>query len=259
MKYNIKKGSIGIALIPYRINRPENQITIRYKKIRESKIAKQIRISIEEGIGYDQIARDIGISKIDILTIHNKYSLRYGNGITKVNIVDMINRGIDTSDIAEFFDCKESKVIAILREINNKDYIKVEKEIDTAIQVKEFLDESLDIKAISKELKISRYEAFTIYNKYFEVYSDKVIDLEVVESLIDLNLSNNDVAQFYGITKEHVLKIREINREMKKTSKHDTNKPINIGSTKSENILDKAYKSSNKDFYELKMKNRSKL
>ncbi len=246
MKYKVKKGSIGIALIPYRMKRPENRVTIRYKKIRDNKIAKNIKNSVEENVGFDKIASNLGLSKMDVVDIHNANTLRYNKGLTKTNIIDMIDRGMSTKEIGRFFNSKESKVIAILKDISMD---KIE-DIDIAVNVRDMREELFDFKYISQKLKINRYKAFSLYNEYFKIYDENIIDMDIVDELINLGLSNNDIARFYNVSKEHILNIIKINEEIKiRAIKNKKN-------SDKESIIDKAYKSSNRDFYELKMKNR---
>lgn len=246
MKYKIRRGSVGRALIPYRIKRPENRVTIRYKKIREDKNAREIKNLVEQNIPYDKIAKDLGLSKMDVLNIHNINTLRYGKGLTKTNIIDLIDRGVNTKEIGKFFNCKESKVIAIFKDI---DFKRLE-DIEIAIKVRDMREKLFDFKYIAQKIKVNRYKAFILYNNYFKIYDDNVLDMEIIDELIDLGLSNNDIATFYNVSREHILNIRKISEEIKLRtlkSKNNTNR---------ESAIDRAYKSSNRDFYDLKMKNR---
>lgn len=247
MKYKIRKGSVGRALIPYRIKRPENRVTIRYKKIREDKNAREIKNLVEQNIPYDKIAKDLGLSKIEVLNIHNINTLRYGKGLTKTNIIDLIDRGISTKEIGKFFNCKESAVIAMLKDID----IEMLEDLEIAIKVRDMREQFFDFKYISQKIKINRYKAFILYNKYFKIYDDNILDMEIIDELIDLGLSNNDIATFYNVNGEHILNIRKISEEIKlKTIKSKKN------NTNNESAIDRAYKSSDRDFYDLKMKNR---
>ena len=63
MKYKVRRGSVGRPLvIKKKLKRPEGTITIRSKRIRDNKIAKEIINMINDGKGYDQIAKRFRIN-----------------------------------------------------------------------------------------------------------------------------------------------------------------------------------------------------
>ena len=43
MKYKVRRGSVGRPLVIKKLKRPEGTITIRSKRIRDNKIAKEIK------------------------------------------------------------------------------------------------------------------------------------------------------------------------------------------------------------------------
>ena len=100
MKYRTKRGSVGRPLVIKKLKRPEGTITIRYKKIRENRIAKDIINMIDDGKKYDEIAKNLGITKQEAITINQKNTLRHGSKINKANIKDMINLGLTTKEIS---------------------------------------------------------------------------------------------------------------------------------------------------------------
>lgn len=256
MKHTIKRGSVGRALIPYRFTRPENVITIRYKKIRETKNSKEIIKLLEEGRDYEQIANELEITKIDVLTIHQQNTLRYGSGMTKVNIRDMKDKGISTGEIAEFFKCEESKIVAILNDIDYIDKPKIERSINLAIKVRNLVDKNINFEAISRKLNRNRYYLFTLYNRYFKKLNNEIIDMDIIQELVSMGLNSEDIGRFYEVPKEHIIELRRISVEMKKT-KNEPKVKDNKNRLIKDNSLDKAYEKSNKqDFYDLKMKNR---
>ncbi|MGL5346259.1 MAG: hypothetical protein ACRDA3_02825 [Peptostreptococcaceae bacterium] len=256
MKYKIKRGSVGRALIPYRFKRPENVITIRYKKARETKYLKQIMKLLYEGRDYEQISDELEITVVEVLNIIQQNTLRYGSGMTKVNIIDMLSKGATTYDVAKFYKCEESKIIAIKNDINLMNRPNIEMEINLAINVKNLLNKNLKFNSISKRLNRNRYFLFRLYNKYFNKYNNEIIDVKVVEKLAELDLTSEEIANFYQIKTENILEIRllisQVNKHkiISKSINHKDNK-------KDESILDKAYENSNRqDFYDFKMKNR---
>lgn len=256
MRHTIKKGSVGRALIPYRFVRPENVITIRYKKIRETKNSKQIIKLLEEGRDYEQIADELEISKIDVLTIHQQNTLRYGSGMTKVNLKDMIKKGLTTKEIAKYFKCEEGKIVAVLNDVDYEENPSIERNINIAIKIKHLLDKNIKFSAISRKLNRNSYYLFTIYNRYFKHYDNEIIDMEVIQELVYIGLTNEDIAMFYEVPKGHIIQLRKISIELKNNSI----KPKVVEDKKKVAIdksLDKAYEKSNKqDFYDMKMKNR---
>jgi len=201
MKYKVRRGSVGRPLVIKKLKRPEGTITIRAKKIRENKVAKEIINLINDGKGYNQIANDLGLSKKEVLIINQRNTLRHGSSINKVNINDMINLGLTTKEISEIYNCKESYIISILKDIDYNKNLEVKNEIEIAIKVRDMLDKHFDFNDISKELKIRKYNLFSIYNKYFEKYSDEFIDFDVIEKLISMKLTYSDIAIFYNIPK----------------------------------------------------------
>ena len=256
MRHSIKRGSVGRALIPYRFTRPENVITIRYKKIRETKNSKQIIKLLEEGRDYEQISNELEISKVDVLTIHQQNTLRYGSGMTKVNIKDMIKKGLTTGEIADFYKCEEYKIVSVINNIDYEEKPNIERSINLAIQVKDLIEKGIKFEAISQKLNKNRYHLFTIYNRYFEKYNNDIIDIEVIQEMVSLGLKNEDIAMFYEIPKEHIIELRRISIELKQSKRAskvtDNKKKVMI-----DDSLDKAYEKSNKqDFYDIKMKNR---
>lgn len=256
MKHTIKKGSVGRALIPYRFTRPENVITIRYKKIRETKNSKQIIKLLEEGRNYEQIADELQIPKVDVLTIHQQNTLRYGSGMTKVNLNDMIEKGVTTYEIAQFFKCEESKIVAILNNIDYIDKPNIERNINLAIKVRNLVDKNINFEVISRKLNRNRYYLFMLYNRYFKKFNNEIIDMEIIQKLVLIGLNNDDIAKFYEVPKEHITELRRISVEMKK-NKSIPKVSKNINKDKANNCIDEAYEKSNKqDFYDLKMKNR---
>ena len=104
MKYKVRRGSVGRPLVIKKLKRPEGTITIRSKRIRDNKIAKEIINMINDGKGYDQIAKDLGLTKTEALIINQKNTLRHGNSINRTNINDMISLGITSKEISEIFN-----------------------------------------------------------------------------------------------------------------------------------------------------------
>lgn len=51
MKYKVRRGSVGRPLVIKKLKRPEGTITIRSKRIRDNKIAKEIINMINDGKG----------------------------------------------------------------------------------------------------------------------------------------------------------------------------------------------------------------
>lgn len=247
MKYNVKRGSVGRPLVIKKLRRPEGTITIRAKKIRENRIANEIINSLNDGKGYNQIAKDLGLSKKEVLLINQRNTLRHGSNINKINIKDMINLGITTKDIGEIYNCKESYIISILK---NLDYnnLEIKEEIEIAIKVRDMLYKGFNLNDISKELKIRRYKLFDIYNKYFEKYSDEVIDFETIEQLLQIKLNYNEISKFYNIPKQYLMELININEKSKKNrAKKNFKEKIDVKDE--EHILTKSYKNSDIDFY----------
>ena len=170
MKYKVRRGSVGRPLVIKKLKRPEGTITIRSKRIRDNKIAKEIINMINDGKGYDQIAKDLGLTKTEALIINQKNTLRHGNSINRTNINDMISLGITSKEISEIFNCKESDVISIWKNINYSKNLDIEKEINIAIKVRDLLEKHFNFNEISHEQKLSIYKLFKVYNKYFEKY-----------------------------------------------------------------------------------------
>ena len=222
MKYKVRRGSVGRPLVIKKLKRPEGTITIRSKRIRDNKIAKEIINMINDGKGYDQIAKDLGLTKTEALIINQKNTLRHGNNINRTNINDMISLGITTKEISEIFNCKESDVISIWKNINYSKNLDIEKEINIAIKVRDLLEKHFNFNEISHELKLSRYKLFKIYNKYFEKYNDEVIDFDIIDKLFNLKLNYE--------------------RDKSKTKEQKVIKD-------EEDILTKSYKASNIDFH----------
>lgn len=248
MKYKVRRGSVGRPLVIKKLKRPEGTITIRSKRIRENKIAKEIINMINDGKGYDQIAKDLGLTKKEVLIINQKNTLRHGNNVSRTSIIDMINLGITTKEISEIFNCKERDVILILRNISYSRELDIENEINIAIKVRDMLEKQFNFNEISYELKSSKYKLFKIYNKYFEKYNDEVIDFDVIDKLIYLKLNLDEIAKFYNIPKEYLLEL--INMNEKSKIERDKNKIKEQKAIKvEEDILTKSYKASNIDFY----------
>ena len=247
MKYRAKRGSVGRPLVIKKLKRPEGTITIRYKKIREKRFAKDIINMINEGKKYDEIATHLGLTKAEVITINQNNTLRHGSKISKININDMINLGLNTKEISKIYDCKESNVIALLKDIDLKKNIEYEKEINISINARDMLNKGFDMKCISKELNINRYKLFSVYNKYFEEYSSEVIDFDIIEKLLNIKLSYDDISRFYSIPKEYLMILINMNEESKVERK--TKKKEKSVTVDEEDILTKSYKASNIDFY----------
>lgn len=247
MKYRAKRGSVGRPLVIKKLKRPEGTITIRYKKIREKRFAKDIINMINEGKKYDEIAKHLGLTKAEVITINQNNTLRHGSKISKININDMINLGLNTKEISKIYDCKESNVIALLKDIDLKKNIEYEKEINISINARDMLNKGFDMKCISKELNINRYKLFSVYNKYFEEYSSEVIDFDIIEKLLNIKLSYDDISRFYSIPKEYLMILINMNEESKVERK--TKKKEKSVTVDEEDILTKSYKASNIDFY----------
>lgn len=246
MKYRTKRGSVGRPLVIKKLKRPEGTITIRYKKIRENRIAKDIINMIDDGKKYDEIAKTLGITKQEVITINQNNTLRHGSKINKSNIKDMINLGLTTKEISKIYNCKESAVIAILRNIDLKNNMKYEKEIDISIKVRDMLNKGFNFNDISKELNIKRYSLFGVYNKYFKEYSSEVIDFEVIDKLLNIKLNHSDISKFYNIPKEYLMMVINMNEEHKIERSKKKEKKVIIDE---EDILTKSYKASDIDFY----------
>lgn len=247
MKYRAKRGSVGRPLVIKKLKRPEGTITIRYKKIREKKFAKEIINMINEGKKYDEIAKHLGLTKKEVIIINQNNTLRHGSKISKININDMINLGLNTKEISKIYNCKESTVIALLKDIDLKKNIRYENDINLSINVKDMLEKGFNLKDISKELNINRYKLFSVYNKYFEEYNSEVIDFDVIEKLLNLKLSYDDISKFYNIPKEYLMILINMNEKSKIERK---NKIVENSITiDEEDILTKSYKASNLDFY----------
>ena len=75
MKYRAKRGSVGRPLVIKKLKRPEGTITIRYKKIREKRFAKDIINMINGGKKYDEIAKHLGLTKAEVITINQNQLL----------------------------------------------------------------------------------------------------------------------------------------------------------------------------------------
>ena len=247
MKYRAKRGSVGRPLVIKKLKRPEGTITIRYKKIREKRFAKDIINMINEGKKYDEIAKNLGLTKAEVITINQNNTLRHGSKISKININDMINLGLNTKEISKIYDCKESNVIALLKDIDLKKNIEYEKEINISINARDMLNKGFDMKCISKELNINRYKLFSVYNKYFEEYSSEVIDFDIIEKLLNIKLSYDDISRFYSIPKEYLMILINMNEESKVERK--TKKKEKSVTVDEEDILTKSYNASNIDFY----------
>ena len=216
MKYKVRRGSVGRPLVIKKLKRPEGTITIRSKRIRDNKIAKEIINMINDGKGYDQIAKDLGLTKTEALIINQKNTLRHGNSINK--------------------------------NINYSKNLDIEKEINIAIKVRDLLEKHFNFNEISHELKLSRYKLFKIYNKYFEKYNDEVIDFDIIDKLFNLKLNYDDIAKFYNIPKQYLMEL--INMNEKSKIERDKNKIKEQKSIKDEeDILTKSYKASNIDFH----------
>nr|WP_317333451.1 hypothetical protein [uncultured Romboutsia sp.] len=248
MKYKVRRGSVGRPLVIKKLKRPEGTITIRSKRIREHKIAKDIINMINDGKGYDQIAKDLGLTKKEVLIINQKNTLRHGNNVNRTNIIDMMNLGITTKEISEIFNCKESYVISILKNINYSKNLDIEREINFAIKVRDLLEKYFNFNYISYELKLSKYKLFKIYNKYFEKYNDEVIDFDTIDKFLNLKLNYDDIAKFYNIPKEYLMELIKMNEKSK--LERDKNKIKEEKFIKDEeDILTKSYKASNIDFH----------
>lgn len=248
MKYKVRRGSVGRPLVIKKLKRPEGTITIRSKRIRDNKIAKEIINMINDGKGYDQIAKDLGLTKTEALIINQKNTLRHGNNINRTNINDMISLGITTKEISEIFNCKESDVISIWKNINYSKNLDIEKEINIAIKVRDLLEKHFNFNEISHELKLSRYKLFKVYNKYFEKYNDEVIDFDIIDKLFNLKLNYDDIAKFYNIPKQYLMELINMNEKSKvERDKSKTKKQKVIKDE--EDILTKSYKASNIDFH----------
>ena len=247
MKYRAKRGSVGRPLVIKKLKRPEGTITIRYKKIREKRFAKDIINMINGGKKYDEIAKHLGLTKAEVITINQNNTLRHGSKISKININDMINLGLNTKEISKIYDCKESNVIALLKDIDLKKNIEYEKEINISINARDMLNKGFDMKCISKELNINRYKLFSVYNKYFEEYSSEVIDFDIIEKLLNIKLSYDDISRFYSIPKEYLMILINMNEESKVERK--TKKKEKSVTVDEEDILTKSYNASNIDFY----------
>ena len=247
MKYRAKRGSVGRPLVIKKLKRPEGTITIRYKKIREKKFAKEIINMINEGKKYDEIAKHLGLTKTEVIIINQNNTLRHGSKISKVKINDMMNLGLSTKEISKIYDCKESNVVALLKDIDLKKNIEYENEINISINVKDMLKKGFNLKDISKELNIHRYKLFSFYNKYFEEYSSEAIDFDVIEKLLNLKLSYDDISRFYNIPKDYLMILINMNEDSKVERKNKkVEKSVTIDE---EDILTKSYKASNIDFY----------
>lgn len=217
MKYKVRRGSVGRPLVIKKLKRPEGTITIRSKRIRDNKIAKEIINMINDGKGYDQIAKDLGLTKTEALIINQKNTLRHGNSINRTNI-------------------------------NYSKNLDIEKEINIAIKVRDLLEKHFNFNEISHELKLSRYKLFKIYNKYFEKYNDEVIDFDIIDKLFNLKLNYDDIAKFYNIPKQYLMEL--INMNEKSKIERDKSKTKEQKVTKDEeDILTKSYKASNIDFH----------
>ena len=209
---------------------------------------KEIINMINDGKGYDQIAKDLGLTKTEALIINQKNTLRHGNSINRTNINDMISLGITSKEISEIFNCKESDVISIWKNINYSKNLDIEKEINIAIKVRDLLEKHFNFNEISHELKLSRYKLFKIYNKYFEKYNDEVIDFDIIDKLFNLKLNYDDIAKFYNIPKQYLMEL--INMNEKSKIERDKSKTKEQKVTKDEeDILTKSYKASNIDFH----------
>ncbi len=202
---------------------------------------------INDGKKYDEIARYLGLTKIEVITINQNNTLRHGSNISKININDMINLGLTTKEISKIYNCKESTVIALLKDIDLKKNIEYENEIDISINVRDMLQKGFNLKDISKELNINRYKLFSVYNKYFEEYNSEAIDFDVIEKLLNLKLSYDDISSFYNIPKEYLMILINMNEESKIERKNK--KKEEIVTIDEEDILTKSYKASNIDFY----------
>lgn len=256
MKYNIKRGSVGRALIPYRFKRPENVVTIRYKKARQTKNLKQIMKLLHEGRNYEQISDELEINMVDLLTILQQNTLRYGSGMTKVNIIDMLDKGATTDEIARFYKTEESKIVAVKNDISLIDKPNVESDINVAIKVRNLLNKNLKLDIISKKLNRNKYFLFVVYNKYFKIYDNQIMDTEIIEKLVNIGLTSEEIASFYSVKIEDILQLRRLITQANKLKIASKNIKSKNDIEKS-NILDNAYENSNKqDFYDFKMKNR---
>ena len=158
----------------------------------------------------------------------------------------MINLGLTTKEISKIYNCKESAVIAILRNIDLKNNMKYEKEIDISIKVRDMLNKGFNFNDISKELNIKRYSLFGVYNKYFKEYSSEVIDFEVIDKLLNIKLNHSDISKFYNIPKEYLMMVINMNEEHKIERSKKKEKKVIIDE---EDILTKSYKASDIDFY----------
>lgn len=254
MKYRTKRGSVGRPLVIKKLKRPEGTITIRYKKIRENKLSNEIINLINEGKGYNDIAKMLGLTTKEVLQINQKNTLRHGSNINKVSIKDMINLGITTKEISQIYICKESDVIAILKDIDLNKNLEIKKEINTAIKVRDMLSKSFDFKEISKELKVKKYRLLEIYNKYFEAFNNEVIDFDVIEKFLSFKLCYDDIAIFYNIPKEYLMQLIQMNEESKNYMKNKNIEMKEKNKDIKEDILTKSYKESNLDFYAFKYK-----
>lgn len=248
MKYKVRRGSVGRPLVIKKLKRPEGTITIRSKRIRENKIVKEIINMINDGKRYDQIAKDLGLTKKEVLIINQKNTLRHGNNVRRTNIIDMINLGITTKEISEIFNCKESDVISVLKNINYSKNLDIEDEINLAINVRDLLEKHFNFNEISHELKLSKYKLFKIYNKYFEKYNDEVVDFDIIDIFLNLKLSYDDIAKFYNIPKEYLVELIKMNKKSKIERYKKKIKEEKIIKDE-EDILTKSYKASNIDFY----------
>lgn len=248
MKYKVRRGSVGRPLVIKKLKRPEGTITIRSKRIRENKIVKEIINMINDGKRYDQIAKDLGLTKKEVLIINQKNTLRHGNNVRRTNIIDMINLGITTKEISEIFNCKESDVISVFKNINYSKNLDIENEINLAIKVRDLLEKHFNFNEISHELKLSKYKLFKVYNKYFEKYNDEVVDFDIIDIFLDLKLSYDDIAKFYNIPKGYLVELIKMNEKSKIERYKKKIKEEKIIKDE-EDILTKSYKASNIDFY----------
>ena len=97
----------------------------------------------------------------------------------------MISLGITTKEISEIFNCKESDVISIWKNINYSKNLDIEKEINIAIKVRDLLEKHFNFNEISHELKLSRYKLLRyIINTLKNTMTKLLILILLINSLI---------------------------------------------------------------------------
>ena len=242
------KGIIGTPTIPEKINTNGNILSNKSKRNKEEKLANKIISLINDGKTYKEVGKALKIKSLDVVKIYESKTLIYKEILNENNIKHMLKNELTTKEIAEYFNIQEFKVIAVLK---NVDYNLVEniKEINIAIEVKDMLDKSINFSKISKRLNIDRYKAFIIYNKYFDIYRNDIIDVEVINKLEELKLSTKLIAKFYNVEEQQILNLKEMSIQIRNSSVSD--KKVHNGIK--EDLLKEGYEKSNKmDFYACK-------